>query len=319
MLYDLIIIGGGPAAMSAAIYASRKKLKTLLLAEELGGQMIEGYMIENYLGIPQIPGIELAEKFIKHLKNFDKKLNPGNYDLEIKEGGVVLKIEKKGDNFLAQTEKNHYEGRSLIIATGKRQRVLDVPGAKQFEGKGITYCATCDAPLFRDKITAVIGAGDSGQDTAWQLTQYAKKVYIINKYPDLRGSNVILKEKIKTADKGKLEIINNVLPKEIKGDKFVQKLVYFNSETQEEKEIEVDGIFVEIGSMPATDFLNGLIELNAKSEIIINPKTNAASAAGIFAAGDATDIPFKQIIIAAGEGAKAALSAYEYLKNKKYD
>lgn len=313
MIYDLIIIGGGPTAMSAGIYAARKKLKTLLLARELGGQqMIEGYLIENYLGYSKIPGIELVQKFTEHLKKFDKKISAGNYDLKIKEGEAVFKIEKKDNKILVFTEKGQYEAKALIIATGKRQRILDVPGARQFEGKGITYCATCDAPLFRDKIVAVVGAGDAGQDTAWQLTQYAKKVYIINKYPELRGSNIALQEKLKASKK--VEIIGSVLPKEVVGDKFFRELIYFNLETKKEGRIKIDGIFVEIGSIPVTDFLNGLLELNQKGEIIIDHKTCATSTDGIFAAGDVTDVPYKQIIISAGEGAKAALSAYEYLK-----
>jgi len=342
MVYDLIIIGGGPAAMSAGIYGARKKLKTLLLAKELGGQqMIESYQMENYLGYYQISGVELVQKFIEHLKKFEKKESAGNYDLEIKEGESVFRIEKIPPNlprnkfgagslkreepfslpplqkggwggFSVYTEKNQYQTKTIIIATGKRQRILDVPGAKQFEGKGITYCATCDAPLFNDKIVAVVGAGDAGQDTAWQLVQYAKKVYIINKYPELRGSNVALSEKLKASEK--VEIIGSVLPKEVKGDKFVRELIYFNPETKEEGSIKIDGIFVEIGSVPNTDFLNGLLELNQKGEIIIDHRNCATSVPGIFAAGDVTDLPYKQVVIAAGEGAKAALSAYEYLK-----
>lgn len=313
MIYDLIIIGGGPAAMSAGIYGARKKLKTLLLAKEFGGQVIEGFQMENYLGYYQVSGVELVQKFIAHLKKFEKKERAGNYDLKIKEGELVFKIEKIETGFNVYSQKNQYQTKTIIIATGKKQRVLDVPGAKQFEGKGITYCATCDAPLFRDKIVAVVGAGDAGQDTAWQLTQYAKKVYLINKYPGLRGSNIALQEKLKASEK--VEIIGSVLPKEVKGDKFVRELIYFNPETKKEGSIKIDGIFVEIGSIPNTDFLNGLLELNEKGEIIIDHKTCATSVEGIFAVGDVTDLPYKQVVIAAGEGAKAALSAYEYLKS----
>lgn len=300
--------------MSAGIYAARKKLKAILLAKELGGQLMEGYQIDNFLGHFGTPGVELVQKFADHLKKFDKIKSSGNYDLEIREGELVIKLERKDDYFSAQTEKNIYEGKTVIIATGKKQRVLDVPGAKQFEGKGISYCATCDAPLFRDKIVAVIGAGDSGQDTAWQLAQYAAKVYFINKYRELRGNNIALQEKIKSS--GKIEIIGGVLPKEVRGEKFINELIFINPETKQEGSVKVEGVFVEIGSVPATDFLNRLLQLNQKGEIVVDHKTFAASVPGIFAAGDVADGLYKQITIGAGDGAKAMLSAYEYLKKK---
>ncbi|KKT76659.1 MAG: Alkyl hydroperoxide reductase, F subunit [Parcubacteria group bacterium GW2011_GWF2_44_7] len=303
-MHDLIIIGAGPAGLSAAIYAVRKKLRVLVLAQMVGGQTIDAHLVENYLGVPEILGIELVEKFKEHAKKFDT---------EIKENISVQKITKgDADIFSIKTNKGDFQAKALIIASGKKYRQLTVSGAMEFEGKGITYCATCDAPLFKDKKVAVIGAGDAGQDAAWQLTQYAEKIYLFNRYQELRGDDVVMQEKLKQHPK--IEIIDDAYPVEIKGDKFVQALVYQQNGSADRKEIAVSGIFVEIGSVPVSEYLKDMVELNEKGEIIVNPKTNMASCPGIFAAGDVTDIPHKQMIIAAGEGAKAALSAYEYLK-----
>ncbi len=227
--------------------------------------------------------------------------------------------------------------------------MLSVKGAQEFEGKGITYCATCDALLFKNKVVAVIGGGDSGQDTAWDLTKYAKKIYLLNKHTEFRGQNVQMQERIKNNEK--VEILENCEPIEIRGDKFVTTLVYCCNGDETKKEITLEGIFVEIGSVPTSEFLKDLVnphtfeniesddlsakqndvnstpdstcynkgvgvKLNEKGEIIIDPRTNATSQPGIFAAGDVTDIQYKQMIIAAREGAKAALSAYEYLKSQ---
>ena len=312
MLYDLLIIGGGPTAMSAAIYAARKQLKILLLTKELGGQIIESHRVDNYLGYFGVSGVELVQKFIEHLKKFSQ--GNGNFQLDAKEGEMVHKVEIKGSGFSVKTQKSEYECRAIIVATGKKERPLDAIGAKEFEGKGIVYCATCDAPLFGGKIVAVVGAGDAGQDTAWQLISYAKKIYMINKYPDLRGDNVELQKKIKESQI--IEIISDAWVREVKGEKFVNEIVLEIGEQKEEKILPVNGVFVEIGSMPATEFLDGLVNLNQKGEIIIDHNTCETSAKGIFAAGDATDEAHKQLIIAAGEGAKAALSAYEYLREK---
>jgi len=304
-MYDVIIIGAGPAGLSAAIYCVRKKLKTLVLTEDLGGQITEAHTVENYLGIPEISGIDLIEKFRDHAKKFN---------LEIKEGVNIEKIETQAvDSFVVSTDQGNFSSKTIIATTGKSYRELNVPGAKEFEGKGITYCATCDAPLYKNKIVAVIGAGDAGQDAAWQLTQYANKIYLLNKYSEMRGANVQMREKIENSEK--IEIFNNCEPLEVRGEKFVKSLIFKHNGLGETKEIAVDGIFVEIGSVPSSDFLNGVVKLNDKGEIIIDYLTNATSQPGIFAAGDVTNILYKQLIIAAGEGAKAALSVYEYLKN----
>ncbi len=304
-MHDLIIIGAGPAGLSAAIYAVRKKLKTLVLSSDFDGQITKAYSVENYLGLPDISGIDLMEKFLDHTKKFS---------VEIKSGIKVKDIKKNNDqNFVIETSKEDFLAKAVIIASGKKYRKLDIPGSKEFEGRGITYCATCDAPLYKDKIVAVIGGGDAGQDTANQLSKYAKKIYLINKKEKLAGENHQLQEMLR--QNKKIEIINSCQPLEIKGNKFVKSLIYICQKSTEKKEIEIDGIFVEIGSVPISDFAKNLVKLNSLGEIIIDPKTNMTSCPGIFAAGDVTDIPFKQMIIAAGEGAKAALSVYKYLRN----
>ncbi len=221
-----------------------------------------------------------------------------------------------GSNGLFEVIANskNYSTKSIIIATGKKYRELAVPGAKEFEGKGITYCATCDAPLFKNKTVAVIGAGDAGQDAAWQLTKYASKIYLLNKYPELRGDDLHIQEKLKNHPQ--VTIFNDCEPTKVTGDKFVKALSFKCNGHRQTQEIAVDGIFVEIGSVPASKFLDDVVKLNGEGEVVIDPKTNMTPTPGIFAAGDITDIPYKQMIIAAGEGAKAALSAYEYLKNR---
>lgn len=306
-MYDVIIIGAGPAGFSAAIYSVRKKLKTLILTEGVGGQIAEAHMVENYLGIPEISGIDLIERFRDHAKKFN---------IEIKEGVEIKKIEKQeADSFVVTTGQETLSGKTIIVTTGKSYRELKIPGAKEFKGKGITYCATCDAPLYRNKTVAVIGAGDAGQDAAWQLTKYATKIYLLNRYPEMRGDNLQMQEKIKTAEK--VEVFNNCEPLEVKGNKFVNALIFKHNGLGETKEIAVDGIFVEIGSTPSSEFLANMVKLNEKREIIIDYLTNATSEPGVFAAGDVTNILEKQLVIAAGEGAKAALSVYEYLKQAK--
>jgi thioredoxin-disulfide reductase len=309
-MYDLIIIGGGPAGISAGIYSARKKIKTLLVAKSLGGQPVEAWQIDNYPGFPSIMGAELTQNFTNHIKKFKE-------NIEIKEGESVVKIErtKKGENglpvFEVQTEKEKYETKSIIIASGVNPRRLDVPGEEKFSGRGVVYCATCDAPLFNGKTVAVVGAGNSGLDAALQLTKYAKKIYLINKYPELKVGDPAYQEKIKNSPL--IEIVPSSWVKEIKGEKFVNGIVLENLDTKKINEINVEGVFVEIGSHPSLQFAKHMVKFNEKGEIVINPETNESSQKGVFAAGDVTTIPYKQIIISAGEGAKAALSAYYYL------
>jgi thioredoxin-disulfide reductase len=300
-MYDLIIIGAGPAGITAAIYAARKRLEFLVISENIGGQAILSSKVENYTGYQEIPGDELVKKFNNHMKEFDV-----GYKEEEAEG-----IERSEKGFLVKTNKNSYEAKTLIIATGARHRELNVPGEKKFKNRGISYCATCDAPLFSGKDVAVIGGGDSALDAALQLDRIANKVHIINITPALEGED-IRREKVEGSEK--ISIINNANTIEILGDKLVTGLRYKKEE--KEYELNVQGIFIEIGYVPNSDFVSDVLELNEKKEIKID-KSNKTNVNGIFAAGDVTDVHEKQIIIAAGEGSKALLSAYGYLTGLK--
>lgn len=301
VMYDLIIIGGGPAALSAGIYAARKKLNILLLAKEWGGQMNEAARIENYLGFDSVLGPELVQKFIAHLKKFD---------VEIKEKQEVQEIKEVNSGFeVLSVNGDKHQGKSLIIASGKGPKKLGVPGEKEFIGKGVSFCATCDAPLFANKKVAVIGGGNAAAEAALETSKYASEIYLLALNSKLRIDKVE-QEKIKAASN--IKILFNVQVKEIQGDKFVTGLIYHDKISKEEKRLSVEGVYVEIGSVPLSNFAKNVVELNKEEEIKIDHK-NRTSCSGIFAAGDVTDVSHKQIIIAAGEGAKAALSASEYL------
>jgi len=300
-MYDLIIIGAGPAGLTAAIYAARKKLNTLVLAKDVGGQAALSWEVENYLGYSLVSGAELVQKFREHVEKFG---------VEFREGVEVNSLVKADNSFEASVGDEKFQARAVIVASGKNPRRLNVPGEKEFAGKGIAYCATCDAPLFQGKDVAVVGGGNSALDAAFQLTKIANKMYLVNIEAEL-GGDEITRGKIKKSDK--VEILNNTKTVGVKGDKFVSAIVVKGNE---EREIPVQGIFVEIGSIPSVEFLQGLLELNDTNEIKVSNR-NETSVEGIFAAGDCTNAPEKQIIIAAGEGAKAALSAYGYLARLK--
>lgn len=311
MIYDIVIIGGAGAGLMSAIYAARKKMKTLLLTKQIGGQCLLANTIENFPGFDSISGKELTGKMFNQLQK---------YDLEIKDGMEAESIKKKGENFLIKTKNGeNFETKTIIIATGKSLRGLNVPGEKEFKNKGVTYCSICDAPLFSGKDVAVVGGGNSGMESAMDLVKYANKIYILSHREKMKGDE-FFREKLRNS--GKVEFITNAEVKEIKGGKFVEKIVYEDAKTNDLKEILVSGVFINIGWAPATGFLSvpggkNFVEMNDKREIIINHKTQETSAPGVFAAGDVTDGLYKQIIIAAGDGAKAALSAYNYLINRK--
>lgn len=305
MTYDLIIIGGGPAGAAAGIYAGRKKMTTILITKNFGGLMSgKSVMIENYPGFEEISGSDLIQRFEKHLKKQD-------IETEI---GSVSRIEKKGEDFFISTDNGKtFQSKTVIVASGSEPRHLDLPEEKDYIGRGVSYCSTCDAPFFSKKIVAVAGGGNSGFETAVSLADYASKVYILESGSETRA-DAILKEKAQKT--GKIEIITGVSIKKIHGDKFLKSLV-IEEVGKGARELEVQGLFVEIGWKPATSFLKGLAELNGKGEVAIDFGSNQTSVPGLFAAGDSSNVLYKQIIVAAGEGAKAALSAYNYLKNLK--
>lgn len=304
-MYDLIIIGGASAGLSAAIYAARKKLNFVMLTEKTGGQSLLTDKIENYPGFEEIAGFELVRKMETHAKKYGTKILEG-------EEYEVLKIEKTDKSFRVFTKKGEkMETKSVIVASGKRPRFLNAPGEKEFTGKGVTYCSICDAPIFQGKNTAVVGGGNSGMESALDLLNYSPKIYVLEYDSKIRGDEVS-QEKLRRS--GKVEFIINAKIVEIRGDKFVSALAYKDRATGEKKELKVEGVFINVGQIPNTDFLKGFLELNEFNEIVVNGKTGETSVPGVFAAGDATDIPFKQCVIAAGQGAASALSAHKYLQ-----
>ncbi len=300
-MYNLAILGGGPAAMTAALYAARKKLNTFLLAKDIGGQMMLTTEIENYIGFQQITGAELTDRFYKNFSHF------GEVDKRIGESVTGIKVLEKA--FEISTDVHTYQARAVIIATGKRSRPLGVPGEKELAGRGISYCSTCDAPLFGGREVAVIGGGNSAVQAVIDLLPIATKISIVNFAPAWQADPILL-ERIKNSEKVLTYLEWEVI--KVLGEKRVTGIVIKNRENGEVKEIAIEGMFVEIGLIPNSEFVGDVVHLNKHREIIVDCycRTNMP---GIFAAGDVTTVSAKQIIVACGEGAKAALSAYDYL------
>lgn len=301
---DFLIIGGGPAAVAAGVYAARKKLKTILITEEWGGQSVVSAGIENWIGTKNVSGIDFAKILEEHVR--------AQEDIEIVVPDRVVKVEKIDEYFKVSTEKgNVYDTKTVFVGSGAHRKKLGVPGEKEFDGMGVAYCSTCDAPMFKDKDIAVIGGGNAGLEAVLDLVPYAKNIWLLDHSNGLKGDPVT-QEKVKSSDKIK-EIIFNAETLEILGDKFVTGLKYKDIKTAEEKQLDVGGVFVEIGSVPNSDMVKDLVEMNKYGEIVINSKNARTSQTGIWAAGDVTDDPFKQNNISAGDAVKAALDAYNYL------
>lgn len=301
MAYDLVIIGAGPAGITAAVYAARKKMNFVVITGNIGGQTAWSGDIENYTGYQFITGPDLAAKFEEHMKT---------YGISVREAEEVRGLEKSGAVIRVKTDKAGYEAKTVIISSGKASRELGVPGEKEFKNKGLTYCATCDGPLFSGKSVAVIGGGNSALDAALQLIRIAKKVHIINNTSAL-GGDPIMREKVESSQI--VRVLNSAAVLAITGEKMVSG-IKVNTSGKEEL-IPVEGVFVEIGLIPNSKFA-GIIDKNKLGEIKIN-SSNETNVAGIFAAGDVTDVPEKQIIIAAGEGSKAALGAFKYISRNR--
>lgn len=300
-MYDLIIIGAGPAGITASVYAARKRMNFLVITKDIGGQTAWSGEIENYTGYQFISGPELAGKFEEHMRQ---------YGIELKEGEGVTELKKKGDVVFVKTDKDTYEAKTAIIASGKKSKELGVPGEAEFKNRGLTYCATCDGPLFAGKDVAVIGGGNSALDAALQLIKIAKHIYLVNITPSLTG-DAIMQDKVKESDK--ISILNNTRVTAIFGDRFVSGIKIKRED--KEKTLEVQGVFVEIGLLPNSEFAEDL-EKNEKGEIKVDCRSQT-NIPGIFAAGDVTDVPEKQIVVAAGDGAKAALQAFRYLSQNR--
>lgn len=308
MINDLIIIGGGPAGAAAGVYAARKHIKTVLITESFGGQSIESDEIQNWIGTAAISGGDLAKKLKEHVKFY------ANGFVDIKEGEKAEKVEKIDGGFSVKTNKDKYEAKTVLVVTGSSRRKLDIPGAKEFEGKGITYCASCDGPFFSDKDVVVVGGGNAGFETASQLLAYCNSVTLISQYSF--NADPVTVEKVLANPK--MKALMNATPTEIKGEKFVTSLIYRRDEPFVDKaEIKTEGIFVEIGSMPNTAFLDGLVELDECKRVKIDHQTQRSSLDGIWAAGDCTDILYHQNNIAAGDAVKALEDIYLELQRMK--
>ncbi len=300
-LYDVVIIGGGPAGLSAAVYTARKQLNTLLISADIGGQSLLTADIANYIGYQYITGRELARKFEEQLKQFP-------VDLSI--GERVEKLAVEHGRFAALTRsKRRATGRSLIICSGKRARPLNVPGEREFTGRGVSYCATCDAPLFAGKEVAVVGGGNSALEAVIDLSKIADSVYVVHRRDSFRADPILV-TRIKGTEK--ITPIFEHQVEEIRGEAQVRGIVIRSLNTQEVRELKVGGVFIEVGLIPNSELARGVVELSDAGEIVVDCACQT-SMPGIFAAGDVTTVPEKQIVVAAGEGAKAALSAHKFL------
>ncbi|OGI62468.1 hypothetical protein A2818_01050 [Candidatus Nomurabacteria bacterium RIFCSPHIGHO2_01_FULL_40_12] len=308
MTYDLIIIGGGPAGAAAAVYASRKRLQTLLIVAEWGGQSVVSEQIYNWIGTVSLSGAELADGFKKHVL-----ANLGG-SLRVKEGEKVNALSKEGDLFKVKTESGEeFLTKTILITSGSGRRKLTAKNADRLEHKGLTYCASCDGPLFADMDVAVIGGGNAGFETAAQLLAYCKSVTLLNRSDVFRADEITVEKVLKNP---KMKAIKNVEILEVQGDKFVEGLIYKDAKTGETGELKVSGIFVEVGQIPNTDFVKDLLPLDKIGRIKIDPKTQKTEIPGIWAAGDCTDVLYHQNNIAAGDAVRALEDIYLHLHTK---
>ncbi len=302
--YDLLIVGGGPAAMSAAVYAARKMMNLAIITKDFGGQVRETSEVENWLGFQSINAKDLADSFEEHVKSFD---------IPVRLGTAASEVKKEADTFKVWTgDGKIFSSHTLILSTGKRHRPLNVPGEKDLVGRGVAYCATCDAPFFKGKKVVVAGGGNSAFTTAMDLLKVEAEVTLVN---FIKGwqSDEALQERVKQT--GKVSLLDYHQVVRIEGKDRVTAVVVKNRENEREQKLDASGVFVEIGLLPNNESVRNLVELNEQGEVIVDCSCQT-SVEGLFGAGDVTTVPHKQIIISAGEGAKAALSAYSYLMNK---
>ncbi|MDD5569010.1 MAG: FAD-dependent oxidoreductase [Candidatus Pacebacteria bacterium] len=305
MVYDLAIIGGGPSGITAGIYAARQKMKTVLIAKSFGGQMAHKTVdIENYPGFDKISGLDLIEKFENQLKG-------KNVEILSEELHAIV---KENDSFKISFEDGKFiNATAVIIAAGAKPRKLDVEGESEFLGRGVSYCTTCDGPLYQGKDIVIAGGGNAGFESAIFMQNYANKVYILEYGPEARADEENQK---RANENGKIELIVSADIKKIQGSAFMEKVVYADRVTGEEKEIKAQGVFVQIGYSPASHIVEHLADLNQRKEIIVNHDTMETRTPGLYAAGDITDGFLKQVVVAAADGAKASMSAYKYLQSK---
>jgi alkyl hydroperoxide reductase subunit F len=305
-MYDLAIIGGGPAGVAAGVYAARKRLKTVFIAETFGGQSTDSLDIQNLIGTPHIPGAELGKALEAHLREYAADV------VELRAAERATAVAKSAGGFSITTEKGAYEAKAVLLATGGARRKLEVPGAKEYEGKGIVYCASCDGPLFAGQDTVVIGAGNAGFETAAQLLAYAKSVTLLNRRDTFEKADAKTVEAVRAH--ANMTILTDTEPVSVAGDMFVKGLTVRNAKTNETRELPAGGIFVEIGALPATGLVKGLVGMDEFNHVKVDPRTQRSSVEGLWAAGDCTDGLYHQNNIAAGDAVKALEDIYLWVK-----
>lgn len=311
-MYDLIIVGGGPAGVAAAVYAGRKRLKTLLVVDEWGGQSNVSLDVQNWIGTKSISGVDLAKNLRTHVEaykdNFLEILFPARANaLELKDDRVQVRLAQAGN------KDRGVQAKAVLIASGARRRTLEIPGAKEYDQKGLTYCASCDGPLFADKDVAVIGGGNASFETALQLLAYCKTVTLINRTETFRADEVTVAA---ARAHPNMRIITNAKLLKVVGSQFVTGLKWKDAKTGKEETLAVEGIFVEIGLLPNTEWIGDKLEKNAIGQIKVDPKTGRASHPRVWAAGDATDGLYHQNNIAAGDAVKALEDIYMALRRQ---
>jgi alkyl hydroperoxide reductase subunit F len=310
MTYDLIIIGGGPAGASAAVYAARKRLNTLFITSEWGGQSVVSEQIYNWIGTPAIAGADLA----LGLKNHVLANTGTTQTLEVKEGEKVIKISKNENLFEVETETNEkFSTKTVLIASGSSRRKLEAKNADKLEHKGLTYCASCDGPLFADQDVVVVGGGNAGFESAAQLLAYCKSVTLLHRSDTFRADEITVQ---KVLANPKMKAFKNVDILEIKGEKFVEGITYKDKTTNEEHTLSATGIFVEIGGIPNTAFVKDIVALDEIGRVKVDPRSQKTNTPGVWAAGDCTDVLYHQNNIAAGDAVKALEDIYLYLNTK---
>jgi alkyl hydroperoxide reductase subunit F len=304
-MYDLIIIGGGPGGVAAGVYAARKKMKTALITDTFGGQSLVSSSIENWIGTKTISGFDLAKALEEHLR--------AQSGIDIVDGDLVSAVAKRDDGtFLVTTKSGKtLETKYLLLTSGSRRKRLGVPGEDRFDGKGVVFCTTCDAPLFGGKTVAVVGGGNSALEGVEDLLQYASKIYLFVRSEVLRGDPVT-QEKVKSHPN--VEIVWNSVIEEIKGETFVNGITYKNVKSGESKGLALDGVFVEIGLIPNSDFVKDLVALDDFGKVVVDHKTQQTSCPGIWAAGDVSDVLYDQNNISVGDAVKATLNVYDKIK-----
>lgn len=308
-MYDLIILGGGPAGTAASVYAARKQLKTAIITKEFGGQSIVSELIYNWIGTPEISGAKLADDLKKHTLYYK-----GPY-LDIVEGEKISLVGKEDKNFIIKTENGkEYIAKALLIATGSGRRKLEAINADKFEHKGITYCASCDGPLFQDQDVIVLGGGNAAFETSLQLLAYCKSVTLIHRSKEFKADEITVK---KTLQNPKFKTIINAEVVKVDGEQFVSSLTYKDKSTENENTINTSGIFVEIGQTPNTEFIKNLVPLDSIGKIIVDPMTQMTQTEGIWAAGDCTNGRYHQNNIATGDAVKALEDAYIWIHKNK--